>query len=47
MSNKWFMDYMNSHSRLPGFIQRRCSAKHSLLRQSMIRKMKIIHIFRL
>lgn len=42
--NKWFEDYMRSHAHLPGWKQRRCSAKHSLRRQSMIRKMKIIHI---
>ena len=34
MDNKWYEDYMRSHSQLPGWIQRR----------AMIRKMKIIHI---
>jgi len=44
--NKWYEDYMRSHSHGPGLnknmdLARRCSAKHSLRRQSMIRKMKI------
>ena len=32
--NKWFTDYMRSHSHLPGWIERR----------RIVRKMKIIHI---